>query len=195
MGTKGLEMWKDAMPLCEDQTIGLLRLATRTSPGHDTITIDGVRFIVLPQPPRQVCPSDENNNSIVVRMEFGEFSMLFTGDAEVDQRNWLIANRSDLLDVDVLKASHHGSSNGTSQSWLDAVTPARVVISAGVYVVYRHPHASAVDAYVVATGDVDRVSCTNRHMTVRVYGYRDGRVRVFRNNPTDKSCVYDGTHY
>ncbi len=32
MGTKGLEMWKDAMLLCEDQTIGLLRLATRTSP-------------------------------------------------------------------------------------------------------------------------------------------------------------------
>ena len=42
-------------------------------PGADTLTIDSVRFIILPTDTvDNTCPSDENNNSIVVRMEFGE---------------------------------------------------------------------------------------------------------------------------
>ncbi len=158
-----------------------------------SIEIDGVRLTVLPLSPRKTCPSNENNNSIVVRLDFGEFSMLFSGDAEVSERKWLVDNHGGLLDVDVLKAAHHGSDNGTSQEWLDAVTPERVVISAGVHGGFRHPHGDAVNDYVAATGG--KVYCTNRHGTVRVYGFRDGRVRITRQRASNKSCVYDGTHY
>ncbi len=161
--------------------------------GADTIIIDGVHFTVLPQPPRSECPEDENNNSVVVRLDFGEFSMLFTGDAEVEQLEWLIENHPELLEADVLKASHHGSSNGTSDGWLEAVQPRYVIISAGVDDGYRHPHKTAVDAYDHATGD--DVYCTNRHGTVRVYGFSDDRVRVRTQRQTDKSCIYDGTRY
>jgi beta-lactamase superfamily II metal-dependent hydrolase len=161
----------------------------------DTIDLDGVRFIVLPMPPPSVCPSDENNNSVLVRMEFGDFSMLFTGDAENEQRDWLVANHAELLDVDVLKASHHGSHNGTSLEWLDAVTPERVLISAGVDDSYGHPHAQAVNAYIAAVGSANHVYCTNRHMTIRVYGRVDGGMSVFRQNIIDRSCTFDGTHY
>lgn len=121
--------------------------------------------------------------------------MLFTGDTEEDQREWLVANHRDLLDVEVLKASHHGSRNGTDSTWLAAVTPERVVISAGVNASFGHPHREAVEAYVAATGNANRVYCTNRHMTVRVYGSANGSVRVIRQNPINKSCVFDGTHY
>jgi competence protein ComEC len=156
-----------------------------------SIVIDGVTLTILPLPPRSRCPEHENNNSIVVRLDFGEFSMLFPGDAEEDERDWLVANHVTLLDVDVLKASHHGSHNGTSGPWLNAITPLRVVISAGVNATYQHPHRQAVLAYNVAAN----VYCTNRHGTVRVYGFADGRIRVSRQRRTDKSCVYDGTHY
>ena len=71
------------------------------------LTIDGVTFTILPLPSTLAkCPDDENLNSIVVRMDYGDFSMLFTGDAEEETLDWLVQNHSDLLDVDVLKASH-----------------------------------------------------------------------------------------
>lgn len=47
-------------------------------------TIDGVTFTIFPLPPKATCPEHENLNSIVVRMDYGDFSMLFTGDAEED---------------------------------------------------------------------------------------------------------------
>ena len=50
---------------------------------------------------------------------------------------------------------------------------------------------AAVTAYLGATNN--RVFCTNRHGTVRVYGFRDGRVRVNRQRTSDQSCVFDGT--
>jgi len=160
----------------------------------DTLSVDGVRFIVLPpDPTNDRCPDDENNNSVIVRMEYGSFSMLFAGDADAEERDWLAANERGLLDVNVLKAAHHGANNGTSAEWLAAVTPHAVVISAGVVERYQHPMPEAVAAYKTATGG--RLYCTNRHGTVRVYGYQDGHFTISRQRPTTKSCVYDGTHY
>ena len=165
-------------------------------PAGQAFTIDGVTFTVLPNDPvNNVCPDGENDNSNVVRMDYGDFSMLFAGDADEEERDWLVANHPGLLDVDVLKAAHHGAVNGMSDPWLAAVAPESVVISAGVNAKYEHPQADAVADYVQRVGDVGRVYCTNRHMTVTVYGYSDGRVRIYRQNPVDEPCAYDGTHY
>lgn len=166
----------------------------RQSLGADTLLVDGVRFIILPPDPiDDRCPDDENDNSVLVRLEYGSFSMLFTGDAEAEERDWLIANHPTLLDVEVLKASHHGSDNGTSPAWLTAVTPRAVVISAGVDAGYKHPMADAVRAYRTAAGG--RLHCTNRHGTLRIRGYVDGHFTIGRQRSTTKSCTYDGTHY
>ena len=170
------------------------------------LTIDGVRFRWPPQAAESECPGEENDNSVIVRMDFGEFSMLFTGDAEFHERSWLVSNHAPLIDVDVLKASHHGSWNGvldgeeangeydgTIPQWLQSVSPTHVVISAGVNDRYGHPHAAAVEAYLdVAPG---KVYCSNRLGTIRVYGFSDGRVWVHKQRHSAKSCVYDGTHY
>lgn len=160
-------------------------------PSADTLEVDGVRFIILPW--EQMDSHNENNNSVVVRMEHGDFSMLFTGDAETRERKHLVATVPQLLDVQVLKASHHGSNNGTSEAWLEAISPERVVISSGVHGRYTLPDSAAVAEYEEATDG--RLYCTNRHGTVRVYGFPDGRVRVFRQRPQEKDCTYDGTHY
>ena len=49
---------------------------------------------------------------------------------------------------------------------------------------------------LLAAGDsAGPVYCTNRHMTVSVYGRPDGSVLVRRMNPIGESCAYDGTHY
>ena len=137
---------------------------------------------------------DENNNSVIVRMDFGEFSMLITGDSETQQRTWLMENHPALLDVDVLKASHHGSRNGVDgtvngKSWLDVVTPEAVVISAAANSRYGHPHPEAVAAYEGAVGRKD-VHCTNLHSTIRVYGRSNGRIRVQRQVKDNGSCAF-----
>jgi competence protein ComEC len=168
----------------------------QAEPSGQVITVDGVTFTILPSDPiDNDCPDHENNNSVMVRMDYGEFSMLFTGDGEAEERDWLVANHASLLDVDVLKASHHGADNGVSSSWLTATDPERVVISAGVNANHEHPRPNAVNAYISAVDQASRVYCTNRHMTVTVYGWEDGRIRVVRMNPIDKSCAFDGSHY
>ena len=168
------------------------------------ITIDGVKFAVLGLPePLADCPKEENNNSIVIRMDFGDFSMLFTGDAEQELLDFLVEEHPDDLDVDVLKASHHGSDNGQNAAFLEAVSPERVVISAGVHNGHKHPMAGALNAYVTATGGSvedgvrsgGKVYCTNRHKTIRVFGRPDGGITVQRQNRIDKDCEFDGTHY
>ena len=166
------------------------------APTGQTFTIDNVDFTILPTDPvDNICPDRENNNSVIVRIDYGDFSMLFTGDAEEEQRDWLVGNHPALLDVDVLKASHHGADNGVLDTWLNAVTPDRVVISAGVNANHEHPRPAAVAAYIAALGQPSRLRCTNRHQTVTVYGSLNGSVRVVRQNPINKSCAYDGTHY
>jgi competence protein ComEC len=164
-------------------------------PLGDTLEVDGVRFIILPVE-RRFDYTDENNNSVIVRVEYGAWSMLFTGDTEERQRQWLSEHHADLLDVDVLKASHHGSRNGTSKEWLDAVTPRYVVISAGLNRRYKHPHAEAVRAYRAAATPA-RVLCTNRVGWIQLVGRRDGSTRVTVEWPENlrKSCTYNGRHY
>lgn len=160
---------------------------------EDTLSIDNISFVIFGQPPESLSSHNENNNCIVVKLEFGEFSMLFPGDAEIQQLNWLINTYSNGLDADVLKASHHGSNNGTNDNWLQTVTPQYVIISAGVNATHKHPHSDAVNDYLSTTNN--RVYCTNRHGTVRFYGFDDGRIWVRKQRDINKSCEYDGTHY
>jgi competence protein ComEC len=163
--------------------------------GADTLTIDGVRFIVLPPDPvDDNCPREENNNSIVVRIEFGAFSMLFTGDSERDQRRWLMENHAALLDADVLKASHHGADNGSDgtvsgQDWIDFVDPTAVIISAGRGNTYGHPHADAVEIYEGHVGQ-DRTYCTQYMGTIRIYGRRDGRFAIYPQFAHSGQCGF-----
>ena len=70
--------------------------------------------------------------------------MLFPGDAETEERTWLMENHSDLLDTTVLKASHHGSGNGADgnvdgESWIEHVDPMAVVLTAGEASRFGHP--------------------------------------------------------
>jgi len=67
------------------------------------------------------------------------------------------------------------------------------VISAGVNARYGHPMEQEVEDYEEAAGD--RVYCTNRHSSITVYGFADGRIRTNTLRQADRYCEYDGTHY
>lgn len=87
---------------------------------------------------------DANDASMVVRFTFGNKRFLFTGDAEEASWRQMIAASKDSLHADVLKAAHHGSSNGTTDYVLDAVRPEIVAISCAVGNDYHHPHPRVV---------------------------------------------------
>ncbi len=85
---------------------------------------------------------DLNNSSIVLKMIFGDYSYLFTGDAETKVEE-LILNKN--IDIDVLKVGHHGSNTSSSESFLNKVTPSYAVISVGKDNSYNHPSSDTIN--------------------------------------------------
>ena len=89
--------------------------------------------------------AETNDTSIVLRVEYGQTSFLFTGDMEVAAENdmldyWEKTGNSAIFDVDVLKVGHHGSETSTGYRFLNAVMPTYGVISVGTGNSYGHPH-------------------------------------------------------
>lgn len=72
--------------------------------------------------------ADTNDISLVLRIDYGETSFLFTGDASSAVERDLIARKTN-LSADVLKVSHHGSNTGTTSAFVSAVSPEYAVIS------------------------------------------------------------------
>lgn len=87
---------------------------------------------------------DSNMTSIVLRLDYGDTSFLFTGDALAFQEKEMILRGVD-LDSDVLKVGHHGSKTSTSQGFIKAVSPEIAVISAGKDNSYGHPHQEVLE--------------------------------------------------
>lgn len=83
-----------------------------------------------------------NNSSIINRVDYGNFSGLFTGDAEIEVQQKLLDKN---IFADVLKVAHHGSSNGLSEDFLKVVRPAIAVASVGKDNKYGHPMESTIN--------------------------------------------------
>jgi competence protein ComEC len=87
-----------------------------------------------------------NNYSVVVKLEYGKRSFLFTGDAEsLSEGEMLELHRRMLKGIDVLKIGHHGSSSSTSDEFLDVVNPKIAVIQLGENNKYGHPHEETME--------------------------------------------------
>lgn len=100
-----------------------------------------------------------NDFSVVLRVEFGNTSFLLTGDAEkVSELEMISRIPSELLDCDVLKLGHHGSSTSTSQEFYDAVSPSYAAISCGKDNEYGHPHKEILNRLsdLISAGKVYR---------------------------------------
>lgn len=89
---------------------------------------------------------NDNDNSLVCMIEFGNNKFLFTGDAEQPAETALVRGYSN-LNADVYKAGHHGSKTASSLGLLNAVNPDYVVISCGDGNSYGHPHAESLNNF------------------------------------------------
>ena len=83
----------------------------------------------------------ENNDSLIVRADYGNCSILLTGDAEAEEEELLLSLvPAEKLQVDFLKVAHHGSSGSSTEPFLKAVSPRWAVISCGTGNSFSHPH-------------------------------------------------------
>lgn len=85
-----------------------------------------------------------NNSSIILRIEYGATSFVFTGDAEAEEELSVIESGAELKST-LLKVGHHGSETSSSEEFMKAVNPDYAVISVGKDNDYGHPHEAALE--------------------------------------------------
>lgn len=90
-------------------------------------------------PERGAAFEEMNNYSLVLRLDYGESSFLFTGDGEKESEK-IMVEAGYPLGVDVLACGHHGSKTSSSADFLRACLPRFAVISCGRDNSYGHPH-------------------------------------------------------
>ncbi len=113
-----------------------------------TFVWDGVEgeFLWPEIPTTEIAPSAKNNDSLVLRLKFGDRTLILPGDAEkAAERTMLSENDEASIHADVLKVGHHGSKNSTTPSFLSAVSPQIAIISSGEGNPYGHPSPEVLD--------------------------------------------------
>ena len=137
----------------------------RVRPG-DSLAVDEVMLTALAPDSAWVSGlSDANLASTVLVARVGAVRILFTGDAEAPEEEWLLAHDRSALAADVLKVGHHGSATSTTPPFLAAVHPRLALVSVGAHNAYGHPDASVLRSLHDAGAQVLR---TDRAGTVVV---------------------------
>ena len=132
-------------PVAEDNSSYFEKLLNKLAETNTEITVPAVgdsfelgEAVVTFLGPIEIT-DDDNNNSIVCRVDYGDISFLFTGDAERSAENNIL-DAGENVNATVLKAGHHGSSNATNYRFLREVNPVYAVISCERNNQYGHPH-------------------------------------------------------
>ena len=105
---------------------------------------EGAFSITCLQPASNEKELSGNAGSMVLELQYGEFSMLCTGDVEGEGEEVLLKKLKG-MDYDVLKVAHHGSKYSTSEKFLKSCRPDIALISAGKDNQYGHPHEELLE--------------------------------------------------
>src|SRR3989338_11171414 len=109
------------------------------------LVLDDDAYLLILFPDRDVSKMDTNDASIVAKLVYGNTSFLFPGDSPKKIEGYLVSIDKENLDVDVLKAGHHGSKTSSSESFIGYASPEYAIISAGKNNRYGHPHQEVMD--------------------------------------------------
>lgn len=138
-----LSAYEQTLTLLKEQQIPVIV----ADPQKDIDMGGGLLLDVLWPPPMyfgKEMKGDLNDSSVVIKLMFGEDSMLLAGDMEEIEEEELLASGTN-VDSDILKVAHHGSRSSTSTGFLLAVSPEMAVISAGRDNSFNHPHPWTID--------------------------------------------------
>jgi len=176
--------YHDALDLARERRVPMLE----PRGGDAWRTDDGVtfRFYGPTLPYITGSRSDINSNSLIFRIEYGTFRMLFTGDAGSEAEARILASGAD-IGADVLKVGHHGSAYSSTPEFVRAVAPRTAIISVGRDNLFGHPAAVTLETLRESGANVYR---TDKDGAVEVES--DGRawsVRPFLRPLTSVATV------
>jgi competence protein ComEC len=109
----------------------------------------GGAHVEVISPPADYIPADSptNDDSLALRITYGQRSFLLTGDMEKPMERRALADLQPLR-ADVLKVGHHGSNTSSIDPFLDAVSPIYAVISDGFENSFHHPHPKVLERLI-----------------------------------------------
>ena len=118
----------------------------------------------------------KNDDSLVLRIKFGEHSILMTGDIEKSAERALVQS-PEYLNANVVKVPHHGSKTSSTADFVRATSPHFAIISVGRHSMFGHPHAEVVQrwqanaATVLTTGECGTITITTdgHHLTLKKF--------------------------
>jgi competence protein ComEC len=131
--------------------------------------------------------NEPNANSIVLRLDYGRFSMMLAGDAE-EQTEHRLETKELNLEARVLKVSHHGSKYASSDSFLKRVKPEIAIISCGAWNRYGHPSQPVLDRLRAANVKMYRTDLHGEITIVTRGGSNDINVTSAKE-PTEDAWV------
>lgn len=111
----------------------------------DRINLDPALSLEILNPPSLTAELD-NDSSVVLKMSYGSFDFLFTGDLEKEGMQNILRSQNE-LEAEVLKFPHHGSKNGLQENFLKEVRAKAVVISAGENNNFGHPSPEVIEYF------------------------------------------------
>ena len=131
-------------------------------------------------PPSQRDGLRDNDQSLVLSLDFGGTHVLFTGDIEAPGEADLVASSDGQLASAVLKVPHHGSHTSSSARFLDAVAPQFAIVSAGFENRFGFPHPDVLRRYDARDCTLARTDLDGA-VTVRIHPNGQIDLRRFRD--------------
>lgn len=143
------------------------------------IDIGGGAYLQILFPDRDVSGLTPNDGSIVMKLVYGDTSVLFQGDSTAKIEQYLLSLSTTTLQSTILKAGHHGSRTSSYVGYVKAVSPKWTVISSGKNNSYGHPHKETLET-MQKLGIPTLDTCNNGTIIFE----SDGKILILKNkNP------------
>ena len=166
--------------LAQARAAGIRVLRRRTG---EAFEFGGAYFEILSPPSDYEAGKPDNNDSLTMRITYGQHSFLLTGDIERPIEDELVQQHL-LSRITVLKVAHHGSKTSSNEEFLDATQPEFAVISAGYLNLFHHPHTEVLERLAAHHVDTLRTDQSGL-VTIR----SDGRRITVRTNAGEQRLV------
>ena len=137
------ENCKEFLELAKSKKVKIISVEAGNSVKIDRYT----HFEILwPDSQNMISDNGINNNSIMAKLIYGGFSMLFTGDIEEKAEREIVEKykNTNILDCNILKVAHHGSKSSSIQEIVDMIKPQISVIGVGGDNKYGHPNSDVI---------------------------------------------------
>lgn len=163
----------------------------KAQPGKSYDLGDGARMTILgPTEPlftkehMRAGGNEPNANSIVLRLDYGDFSMLLAGDAE-EQTEHRMLTKDLNLKAKILKVAHHGSKYASSADFLKRVQPEVAIVSTGEWNRYGHPSQVVLDRLQQANAKLYRTDLQGEITITSKGGATDYAIKTAKEATSD----------